>query len=542
MPRVISVADFGAVPGAADCTAALARAAAACRGSRDTTLLLPPGRYPISRARASETAMGISNHEPGILRRVALHLRDCEGLTVSARGAELVASGQVVPLVVEGGRDIAIDGLTIDWSTPLHAWGEVVGGWNGWVDVRVNGGHPWRILRDRLNFIVDGQPEEHWGTYAIDPKDMTPAETSGENLGSAFTIPWVAEPLADGIVRLRTHVVRPPPAGQLVILRHGVRVAPGLVGSGVERIRVSDVTIRQAGGMALIMQRCADPLIERLQVVAGEGRPLSANHDATHFLSCRGTVRLLDGVFERQLDDATNVHGIGLQIVERLGARGVVVRLAHIEQRGCVAAVPGERFAVVDRETMLRRADLVVSEVRPVNGEFIELECASAFPAQARAGDVLESLDGAAAFEARGCRVAHNRARGFLVSTGNSALIERCRFETPGPAIHFHGDVGSWFESGAVTEATVRDNDFVRCGYAREPRWGGAVITATPEIKRHAGHYHQRLAITGNRFAGCLLPTVEARAVASLTVRGNTGAGGKAAVIAKDCGEVAVDD
>jgi hypothetical protein len=540
MGRVISVADFGARPGDADCTAALVRAAAACRGERDATLLIPPGRYAISRERGSETWLGISNHDNGIPRRVALHLKDCEGLTVSARGAELVATGQVLPLLIEGGRDIAVEGLTIDWSTPLHAWGEFVNGWQGFVDLRIAGGHPWRILRERLCFLVDGKPEEMWGAYGVEPRGLTPARRSGDNLGSAFTVPWVAEDLGGGVVRLRQHIVTVPTLGDLVICRHGDRVAPAITASGVERIRVSDVVMRQASGMALIMQRCADPTLERVQVVAAPGRPLSANHDATHFLSCRGTVTLSDCVFERQLDDATNIHGMGLPIVEKLGGHGAVVRLAHVQQRGCIAMQSGERFAVVDHETMLPRADLVVDSVRHVNGEFIELASKGAFPDAARIGDVLESIDGQCDAVVRGCRIAHNRARGLLFSTAGKVLVERCRFESPGPAIHLHGDTNSWFESGAVREAIIRDNDFVRCGYAEEPRWGSAVITAHAEIKRYAGAYHQRIAVTGNRFSGGLLPAVDVRAVASLTVTGNTGVKAETDVVTKDCGSLTV--
>jgi hypothetical protein len=540
MPTTIDVREFGAVPGGDDCTAALVRAAAACRGTRDATLLLPPGRYAISRARGSETWHGISNHEPTVARRVALHLVGCEGLTVSARGAELVASGQVTPLLIEGGRDVAVEGLEIDWATPLHAWAESLGGWNGWMDLRPVGGHPWRVVRERLCFLVDGHPEECWGTYGIDPAGMVPAERSGDNCGSAFTIPWVAEDLGGGVVRLRTHVVTPPPAGHLVILRHGARIAPGLCASGVDGLRISDVAIRQAGGMALIAQRCRDPLVERLRVTAGAGRPLSANHDATHFLSCRGTVRLRDSVLERQLDDATNIHGMNLPIVERVGARGLVARLGHIEQRGCIAAVPGERFAVVEAATMRERGELTAATVRQINAEFIELEAAGALPDAARAGAVLESVDADAGAEVTGCAVAHNRARGLLFSCRGRVLVADNRFESPGPAIHLHGDTNSWHESGAVPEIAIRGNRFTRCGYAREPRWGGGVVSIQAEIKRFEAPYHGRVVLEDNDFERCLLPPVDARGAAEVVARRNRGLVGIADVVAKECGAVSV--
>lgn len=542
MPYVIDVRDFGAQPGGPDCTLALGRAAAACAGRRAVTLVLPPGRYAISRPHAAQTTLGISNHEPSQFRRVALHLAGCDGLTLRAEGAELIASGQVVPLLIEGGRDIAIHGLTIDWSVPLHAWGEVVGAWNGWLDVRPTGGHPWRIIRERLCFLVDGQPEECWGTYAMDAATLTPAVGSGDHCGSAWTLPWVAEDLGEGIVRLRTHLVVPPTPGQLVLLRHGVRIAPGIAAHGVTGLRLQDVTIRQAGGMALIVQRSTDPVVERLRVQAGVGRPLSANYDATHFLSCRGTVRLEGCTFERQLDDGTNIHGMNLPIMDRAGERTLLARIAHPEQRGCVVAEAGERFAVIDPETMQAQAEFRAARVRPLNAEYVEIDADGVLPEAARGGRVIESLDADAGAIVRDCRIAHHRARGLLFACRGRVQVERSTFVTPGPAIHLHGDMASWYESGAVTEIVLRGNRFERCGYARTPHWGTGVISVQPELRRFAGAYHGRVVVEGNTFSDCVLPAVRARAAAAVIVRGNQGLRGPDDVQTDDCAQVEVTD
>lgn len=538
MPTVLDVADFGAKPSDPDCTLALVRAAAACRGTRDATLRFAPGTYRIAPSRASETTIGLSNHEPSQFRRVALHLRDCHGLTIDARGAELRADGHVVPLLVEGGSALTVDGLTIDWQQPLHSWGTAVGGWNGFVDVRIAPELPWRIVRERLCFLVRGQAEEVWGTYGVESRGMTPDARGGDNLGSAFTIPWVAEDLGGGVVRLRTHVVVVPTPGDTVILRHGARLAPGIAMVGVDGVRLRDVTVRQSGGMAIYAQRCANLHYERARVVAAEGRPLSANHDATHFMSCRGTVRLDGCTFERQLDDATNVHGVYLEVVERVGARGLVVRFGHIEQRGCTAAEPGERFRAISRDSLLPGGDFAIASVRPLNAELIEIEAAGALPDVARPGGAIESLDMMARAEITGCTIGHNRARGLLIACGGGALIEGNRFESPGPAIHLHGDANSWYEAGAVPDCTIRRNRFARCGYARDARWGSAIITAHPEIPKVAGPYHGRLTIEDNDFTDPLLPAVSARAVGELTIRGNRGLAG---VTHRDCGKVVSD-
>ncbi len=541
MPTVLSVTDFGALPDGRDCTAALGRAASACRGLRDATVLLPPGRYAIAPERAAETWAGVSNHEPSVARRVALLLSGCHGVTVDARGATLVARGHVVPLWLDGGADITVRGLTIDWATPLHGWAACVGAWSGWMDLRVIGGSSWRIIRERLCFLVDGVPEEMNGAYSVDPDGMVPAERSGDNCGSAFTIPWQAEALDGGLVRVRAHLATPPASGHLVILRHGKRIAPAIVASGVAGVRLEELEIRQAGGMAIIVQRCSDPQLINVRVVAGESRPLSANHDATHFVSCRGTVRLHRCILERQLDDGTNIHGINLPIAERIDARTLIARLAHPEQRGCVAGVDGERFAVIDQRSLASRAELTAARVRALNAEYVEITATGMLPDEARPGCALESMDADAGAEVLDCVIAHNRARGLIFSTRGKVRVERCHFVSPGPAIQLHGDGRSWHESGAVPETIISGNRFERCGYAREPRWGGGVVLVEPEIAQPQAPYHGSLVLADNRFEGCLLPAVKATALAALTVRANRGLAGPGQILATACGTVSSD-
>jgi len=542
MPRtILSVLDFGAAPDGRDCTSALVRAARACQRLRGVTLVIPPGRYAISPARGSETWTAISNHDNLTSRRVALHLVGCHDLLVEGQGAELVATGHVVPVLIEGGADVVITGLTIDWAIPLHGWGEVVGAWNGWMDLRLSGGHAWRIIKERLCYLVDGAPEEVWGTYGIDPQGMVPALKSGDNCGSAFTLPWVAEALEDGVVRLHTHLVVPPTTGHLMILRHGLRIAPALAVVGCERITLRGVTIGQAGGMAVVMQRCTDPVLERVQVIATHGRPLSANQDATHFVACRGTVRLSACRFERQLDDATNVHGIYQPIVEVLDARSLVVRLVHGQQRGNLTALPGEHLRIIDRDSMLDRDQVTVAEVRAVNAEFCELVLASPLPASATVGQLIENVDWKPDIAIHGCTIAHNRARGLLIASGTEVVISDNDFESPGPAIQLHGDTRFWYEAGAVGRTRITGNRFRRCGYAQEPRWGTAVITAAPEFEQHAGPFHGELLVEGNTFSDSQLPLVDARGVGRVVVRGNQVQGSAATVVHRECGAVLQD-
>jgi hypothetical protein len=81
-------------------------------------------------------------------------------------------------------------------------------------------------------------------------------------------------------------------------------------------------------------------------------------------------------------------------------------------------------------------------------------------PAGLKVGDALENLTWSPDVTIRGCHFASNRARGALISIPGRVLIEKNRFESSGSAMLIAGDANYWYESGAVTDVTIRHNTF----------------------------------------------------------------------------------
>lgn len=513
----ISASAFGVAPENPDNSAALARALLALRGKQGATLVIEPGRYSVRSPRATEVWTAISNHDNGFPRRAALAVEGHRDLTILGHGATIVSHGHVLPLFIRQSWGIAVEGLTIDAHTALHGWGHVLGAWSGGVEVQITGGHPWRVRNERLQFGVDGNWEDMWGAYEIDPSDLRPSAGSGDHCGCAWGVPWVCEERGGDRVYFRVHLPSPPETGQWLVLRHGLRVAPGITAIETDHLSLRQVTVHQASGMGVLAQRCRHPRLEKVRLEPAPGRLFSINNDATHFVHCAGHIEVEDCLFDRQLDDALNAHGVYARIDERAGQR-LLARLVHAQQRGNVVASPGERMAVVDGETLLTVAEAEVESCHHLNPEFAEVVLRGPLPERVGPGFALHNLTWDPALTIRRCRITDNRARGILIQVAGPALVEQCHFRTSGSAILVGGEARFWFESGPVGQLTIRGNRFDHCGYGQFPGWGMAAIRVHPEMPCLAGPYHGHILVEDNRFEGCYGPLVEARAATKIEI------------------------
>ena len=90
-------------------------------------------------------------------------------------------------------------------------------------------------------------------------------------------------------------------------------------------VEVRNVTLHDSGGMALIAENCRDVVCSqyRVEVPPQSGRMVSASADATHFVGCSGKIVLRACRFESMLDDATNIHGVYMTVVDRFSGNQI---------------------------------------------------------------------------------------------------------------------------------------------------------------------------------------------------------------------------
>ncbi len=520
----LSIEEFGGRSGDGSDTTPVARQALArLKETKGTQLVFPPGRYDFWPDRGAERYLFVANNDAG-LKRIALQITGFEDLEIVGDDAQFVFHGLVLPIVIDASARVRLRGFSIDWARPFHSEAEVIEARLNGVDLLIDDAFPYRIDFGRLVFAGEGNAVHTIGNILEwDPRKRETAPQVQDNYGIGGR--YVAEAIGPQRVRLTAAFSRPRPSlgNRLVLVDEG-RHCPAITIIGSRDVTISDVTIHHAGAMGVIAQRSDDLRLERVRVTPPPdgARLVSTQNDATHFVNCKGHIELRDCLFENQMDDAANVHGIYAQVSAKIRADALELRLMHRQHHGVEFAAPGDRLEFVRAETLLTHHEATVRAVQRVNNEFLRVTFDGKLPSDMALGDAVANLTWTPDVTIRGCTARANRARGFLLSTPGRVVIEGNRFHVPGAAILIEGDASSWFEAGAVRDVSIRDNLFEDCNFGV---WGQAAIQVTPGIAaahRPDTRYHGNIRIEQNRFVAFDRRLVVAHCVDGLTFRDNS--------------------
>jgi len=503
---IIHMEQFGLKQGAGgDATLAVHLALKMCRDAgQAATLLFPKGTYFFKPGDMVEKQLYITNHDQGGTRRVAFPLVGVKGLTIDGQGSEFIFHGPVIPFVLEHTEGVTMRNLTIDWDRPMFEQGIVVESGAYSFVVQLAEGVPYEAADGRIFFHFGGEWLPVWGMHDMDPVTNAHTFQSGDRLSwSAFKTLRVEE-AGLGRVRVCGELQHVPEVGHVIAMRFGRRENPGIFINGGRDVSIEQVTVHHAPGMGLVAQRCTNIRLLGfdVRVRPESGRVVTATADATHFTNCRGTIVMEHCLFENQLDDPCNVHGIYARIIRRLSEDSILVQLMHEMQIGVEVAEAGDDLQFVNADSLLGYETATVREAEALNAHYTVIRFANPLPDAVRVDDVVENLSWNADLIVRHCTVRANRARGFLITTQGRVLLEHNHISAPGAGIKISGDANSWYESGAVSDVTIRSNTFAACNYCF-PDWGRAVIDIDPEIERPESHdtpYHRNIRIEDNDF------------------------------------------
>ena len=516
-----NIEDFGGRAGSREDTTPRVRGALDfCKKSGDRRLTFPAGRYDFWPDKAVERYLFISNNTEG-LKRIAFPLFDLDGFEIDGQGSEFVFHGLVLPFAVLDSRDVRLTGFSMDWERPFHSEGRIAEVGDGWVNLDFSREFPYKVRDRRLVFLGENEEDYHFNNLLeFDPERRETAFMAHDNYGIEER--HEAQEIRPGRVRLTAALAGAPTPGNVLVFGSDHRKCPGIAVSGSHGVQIDDVTLHHSGGMGIIAQMTTDVTVRNVQVTPppGKGRLASLTADAVHCVNCWGRIEITDCVFENQMDDPINIHGIYAKITARLSERELEIALIHEEQLGIDLFAPGDTAEIVKSETLAAYHAGTITAVRRLNKQYSILTFAEDLPAQMKPGDAAVCREANPDVTIRGCTSRGNRARGFLISTGGHVVIENNYFHTPGAAVLIAGDANYWFESGPVRDVTIRNNHFDNCNYGV---WGRACIDICPEIApehRAGAIYHRNIRIENNVF-----DVFDPRLVAGYCIQGLTIAG-----------------
>ena len=542
--KVYYASDFGIVPDTGeDMTAEVAAAIAhikAERGGKPATLLFKGGDYDFYPDSANVREYYISNHDQQNPKRVAVVLEGVKNLTLKgdakepgARRADFYMNGRMLPVAMVGCENCSLESIGIDTRAPQITQVEVLENDTdaGFITYRIAPYVNYRI--DNGNLVAYGSNWEFvpcWGIAFDGATRHVVYNTSDIGVGTR------------NVVELEPRVIRAPwrdarlLPGTVIAMRSYERPTPGVFVADSKNVTLKNTTVYYAEGMGLLAQMSENLKLDGFNVATrGDGRYFTTQADATHFSGCKGVIDSRNGLYEGMMDDAINVHGTYLRVVQRLDDHTLVGRYMHGQAYGFYWGGAGDSVQFVRSNVMEITEGNRVVEITPNDKELLagckefRIKFAHVLPADIANGNYgIENLEWTPEVIFAGNVVRDNRARGALFSTPKSTLVENNLFDhTSGTAILLCGDCNGWFETGACRDVVIRNNRFVNA-LTNMFQFTNGIISIYPEIPDLASqtkYFHggngKGVVIENNTFETFDAPIVYAKSLDGLVFRGN---------------------
>ena len=524
--ETINVANHGIIPGK-DITYKLNLLIEKLKDQENIVLSFPKGQYDFYPENAIEKYRTVSNHDNG-LKRMAFSLFGNKSITIEGNGSTFMMHGRLIPFVIDDVDGIKLKNFSINWVRSFHAEMEVIESDETTksavfqIDPKE---YPFTIKQGELFFDRFGQIDPTGANMVFDPNTRSPIWNTND-----YGMSWSgknAVKLADNKVKLSgVFPLKVPPIGSVMVV-YGIhptsRLCPAIHVTNSKNLEMENVTVYDAGGMGLIVERTDNIALDGMKITSTDDRIVSTRADATHFIGCKGTIKVENCLFEHMLDDGINVHGAYVPVVEYLGNNQFLCEISHFQQWGLTFAEAGDKIALMSRETVLPFFETNVTKIKTLNEHRFVLEVADV---PEKMPDVLMSVENLTwnpDLIMRNNIIRENRARSVLVTTKGKVLIEKNYFSSQMHGIHIEGDNNYWYESGAVQNVVIRNNEFVNSGFGNSNYYP---LIASPLLRKEQrigdGQYHHNIEFTNNTLKSFNGNVVKAFSVHGLTISGNT--------------------
>ena len=500
---------------------AIRAALADCAIKKASTLVLPGDTLNIKPAQAFEEYQYISNNDPS-MKRIAFQLQDVKDFTVDGNGTVLLFSGHISPFNLERCSGITVKDLTIDFKRAFVSEGRITAVGKGFFEVQFPDYYETTFREGNLVFR-----DENKETYPY--SSLLEFDSARKEVAYHVHDYWIwtessqAEEVGPGRFRFHRADYGDGTVGNVLAFGASYRNNPAFTLLDCDGFNLVDVKLYNCCGMGVIAQSSKDIELLRMDVepTPGSDRVISISADATHFVNCKGYIRMIDCIFRGQKDDATNVHGWYMAVEKVLAKDRLLLRWRNSGQYGIEFIKPGMTLELVDSQTMESYSRMKVKSVEYLNCEYTEVTFDGELTDKTQPGDVVAEDDAYPDVLISGCYIGNNRARGLLIGSRGKVVIEKNTFHSPGTAILFEGDGRYWYEQSGVRDVVIRDNVFDNCMYG-SATWGNAVISVGSGIpdKEHS-RYHKNILVENNVFKGFDHRIVNLYCVDGFTFRNN---------------------
>ena len=478
------------------------------------TLVFPKGEYHFGTEGALRRELAPSNNQTGE-KNVVFPLIGKRNVTIEGNGSVFVFHGSTFPFAAQESRGLVLRNFTVRTPLPVHAGFQVTASDGDGFTIRFEKGVcPWEVkdgelvfrLEDRLLTTASGKMSMHaldrfcvhyLVTAAADPvHDL-------HNLPAGYSA-VTPEARDDGTVRFRYRTGSPGPSRtipyavgeRLAINLEELRWRDAFFFEDCDGVRVEHVTISRFGGMGLVAQRSGNLTYDGVKILPEPGDTVALTADMMQFIACYGQVTVQNCEGAHTMDDVIDVHGNYLGVEEQDGTR-LRLRALHEDHKGFFPVRPGDdvEFVAMPSREIVGKARIATVAPDPSDRYAVTVTVEGPLP-ELKGKVYLENVTLYPDVVFRRNHFHHYPNLRF--SGRGKCLIEENRLEHGWSALLVLDLPDFWYESGRVTDMTIRNNTFVDCNAIGGDTfiqigvsgWNGE---KTPKI-------HGRIVLEGNRY------------------------------------------
>ncbi|RZK51856.1 MAG: alpha-1,3-galactosidase B, partial [Pedobacter sp.] len=230
--------------------------------------------------------------------------------------------------------------------------------------------------------------------------------------------------------------------GTVIAMRSGPRPSPGIFIHKGKDISLEHVKVHYAEGMGLLAQLTENIYMDGFSVcLRGKNDPryFTTQADATHFSGCWGKIISKNGLYEGMMDDAINVHGTYLKLIQKIDDYTVIGKYMHGQSYGfdwanvkdTVQFIRSSTMELWDTKNTITSISAVQGDVKTPIKEFkitfskpLDTEID---PAKTAIG--IENLTWTPSVIFTKNVIRNNRARGALFSTPKPVVVSENLFD-----------------------------------------------------------------------------------------------------------------
>ncbi|HWW38763.1 right-handed parallel beta-helix repeat-containing protein [Pedobacter sp.] len=520
--QVIDVTKFGAKPNSfADATESVKKAIAAANKQPKSVLNFPKGRYDFWPDQATETHYYISNSSsekefPIKRQRVGLFLKGQKNITIEGNGSVFIFHGKMITWVLDSCENISIQNLAINYERPGMSEMTLQDLSASSITAKIHPDSKFAIVEGRLEWYGEKWTPKNYHAVLVRPAEgtlfysnWTPFLNSKAEITAPLTVKFTGD-----FSKFKGQ------QGDVLTIRDPYRDYVGAFNNRSKNISLHHLKMYSMHGLGIVSQFSENLSFDSVYVEPekGSGRVIASSADGMHFSGCKGQITISNCRFNGLHDDPVNVHGTHLIVSEIISPTELKLRFMHPQSYGFNAYIAGDSVAYLHPASLQIFSQGMVKTAKLINEREMLVEMQKPFNTELKIGDALENITWTPSVTIKNSRFERTISRGNLITTRRKVIVENnVYYRTGMHAILIENDASGWYESGIVTDVTIRNNQFIECGYNSFPN--NYVININPQNHQLVPKYyvHKNIRIENNTFKVYDYPILEARSTNGLT-------------------------